>query len=418
MAPDGHFPIPYINLPEIFHPVAKYMWEIFAEATLCQNRKLPRQEIEIGTSGIFSITTSFRDFLSDDIIKVAEKYSLPEGLDIFRNEEPLACCFYLINSLHERLLHRNKMDKYGRYPYKESIQYANQLIEINYVQGILDDLYEELFGVKVQKRPTKLFWSHDIDYLYSAWKSDLISIHRNKSYSQIPGVLWEILTKPHRWKNIEEILQLEKQYDIRSYFFWLTEQGKKWLKNKHFIDHADYKISQPYIMKLLNEIAVNGSSNGLHKSAFSWNFQEEIHKLPIRVIANRNHFLKMTLPQHYDQIEMAGLEYDATLGFAEHHGFRNSFGRPFQPYNLSQNRAYAFTEIPLQIMDTTLFTYLDQNLEQMSESILRFVQKNQHSSVISILLHNTSFDFRDKAEMQIWHRLFHSLCDYECFIPT
>ncbi len=405
------------DLPEKRKNIARYIWSVFTEATGFRLSDFPETPFIISSSGLVPVSESFDDFLSGQINKVALRYNLPEGLDLFRQEEPLACAFYLLNSLHETFLTPDKWDKYGRYPYQESIQYKNDLIEINFVQDIFDDMYEKITGQIPEKNESKIMWSHDIDYLYSAWKSSLLIAIEDRRFNKIPKILWDAITQPPRWNNLEKILSIEKEYDLNSVFFWLTEQGKSQISDSIHIDHADYTFRMKAIRHLWKNIKNVGSQNGLHKSAFSTTFQKELLKLPENVSVNRNHFLKMQLPDHYNYIEQSGLKYDATLGFPEHYGFRNSFGRPFQPYNLPNDRTYRFTELPLHLMDATHLTYLGQDIEEMVNEMIRFVNMHSNSSLIGILLHNSTFNFQDKNEMKIWHRLFRSTQEFEVFLP-
>ena len=406
-----------LDLPDSQKNIARYMWSIFTGATNFRISDLPVTPFVISSSGLFPISESFQDMLEGKIEHVTMKYKLPHGLDDFRTSEPLACAFYLVNNLHETLLPYHKLDKYGRYPYLESIQCANNLMEVNYVQDIFDDIYEGLTGDPVVQEASKLMWTHDIDYLYSAWKSDLILAMRDSRYLDIPGLMWSALTTPHRRNNIPEILELEKEYDIRSIFFWLTERGKSHVTRSHSIDHADYSFQMKQVQKYWSQILENGSKHGLHKSAYQGNMDGELQKMPKMVDINRNHFLRFKLPDHYDQVEKAGLQYDASLGFPEHYGFRNSFGRPFRPYDLLKNRAYRFTEYPLHLMDATFLTYLNHDLETMTQKMTDFIHRHHNSCTISILLHNSYFEFNDQSQMAIWNRFFKSVRGIEWVLP-
>src|SRR5690606_17028053 len=98
----------------------------------------------------------------------------------------------------------------------------------------------------------------------------------NRDYKIFPKILWKAIFQPPRWNNLEKILRLEKQYDINSIFFWLTEQGKSQLLNEIYIDHADYTFHMKSIRHLWEQIKGTGSHNGLHKSAFPTTFQDEL----------------------------------------------------------------------------------------------------------------------------------------------
>ena len=406
-----------LDLPDSHKNIARYMWTVFTKATRFRFSDLPVTPFVIDSTGGFAITNSFHDFLSGNIDTVAARYNLPSGLKDFRNAEPLACAFYLLNSLHETILPAHKLDHYGRYPYQESIQNTHNLMEVNYVQEILDDMYVNLTGQPTVETESKIMWSHDIDYLFSAWRNDLIVALRDSRYWEIPKIMWKAATTSSRWDNIDDILKMENEYGIHSIFFWLTQRGKSRVSPTHSIDHADYTFQMKKLQKYWQRIAKSGAIHGLHKSTFPIEMEAELQRLPEPVEINRNHFLRFSLPNHYDHVERSGLKYDATLGFPEQFGFRNSFGSPFQPYNLRKNRPYRFIEYPLHLMDATFLTYLNDDLESMTQKMIDFVQRHDRSCTIGILLHNTYFDFRNMEQMQIWNRFFQSMRGLNSVLP-
>lgn len=405
------------DLPERRKNVARYMWSLFVDAIQFRWDDLAVHSIVISPTGIFPITESFDDFLDGHIGRVASKYDLPQGLESFRRHEPLACAFYLINSLHEWLLPDDKLDKYGRYPYQESIQYANDLIEKNYVQSIFREIYHNLTGQTAHEQASQIFWTHDIDYLYSAWKNDLILAWRAANLIDSSHLAWRALTTSRRWNNIPNILELEKEFGIRSVFFWITQHGKARFPNSLAIDHADYDFKTKELQKYWRDVLDSGSRHGIHKSAFPVPLADEAQVLPTAVNINRNHFLKFRLPSHYDLIEKSGIRYDASLGFPEHFGFRNSYGRPFRPYKLPQDRPYPFIEYPLHLMDATFLHYLNYDLESMVLRMIRFMEQNRYDSVIGILIHNSSMNFQSSKDMKTWKLWYESLRKYDSILP-
>lgn len=405
------------DLPDPYYNVARYMWSIFMEATHLDLNDHPEVRFTIHRGGVFPISRSFDDMLKGNIQKVACRYFLPEGLTAFRKEEPVACAFYLLNGLHETLLPPDKLDKYGRYPYHASIQHVHNLMEVNYVQDIFDDLYKKMIGRLPDRKDSQLMWTHDIDYLYSAWKVALLLAWQRRKFKHIPKIIIKTLISPHQWDNVKQILNLENEFGIRSIFFWLTEQGKAYESESDYIDHADYSFRMKKIRQLWEEVKIAGFCNGLHKSAYKKSFDLELNKLPEKAMINRNHFLKFNIPDHYDRIEKSGLRYDASLGFPEHHGFRNSFGRPFQPYNLKNNRPYQFKEYPLHLMDTTFLTYMKFDLEAAQNKMKDFIYRHRHSCVISLLLHNSHYNFGSKKDIKDWKNFYQSVKDYKDYIP-
>ena len=77
---------------------------------------------------------------------------------------------------------------------------------------------------------------------------------------------------------------------------------------------------------------------------------------------------------------LAVLKVDCSLGFAETPGFRNSYGQPFLPYNLSEDRPYRFVEVPLNIMDGTFQRYMKVPVKETATRVIDFFEKNKYDS--------------------------------------
>lgn len=105
-------------------------------------------------------------------------------------------------------------------------------------------------------------------------------------------------------------------------------------------------------------------------------------------VSNRFHYLKFSLPDAYNLIEESGIKTDASLGFAGHIGFRNSYGLPFRPYNFATGKPYCFIEIPLMVMDRTLGDYMKIEPEKIPETVISFFEKNKFNCLFSVLWHN------------------------------
>ncbi|MBK9744214.1 MAG: hypothetical protein IPO94_15250 [Saprospiraceae bacterium] len=192
------------------------------------------------------------------------------------------------------------------------------------------------------------------------------------------------LGKPF-YNNIDQIIELDKKYGFTSIFYWLPMRGK----DANGIMNADYGIAK--LVKMCAKTDANGCVNGIHKSSFPTTFSEEMSKFPSEVAHNRYHFLKFETHKAWKEIVSAGLKTDGSLGFAEHIGFRNSYGLPFVPYDMENDRPYTFLEIPLHVMDGTLTQYMGLESEEAFIRIKKFLKQNEHNSILSILWHNNEF---------------------------
>ena len=110
------------------------------------------------------------------------------------------------------------------------------------------------------------------------------------------------------------------------------------------------------------------------------------------VTKSRQHFLKLTLPETYNQLADLGIIEDYTMGYASAIGFRASICSVFTFYNLDTESVLPIKIYPFAVMDATLLYYLElspqASLIQISELIEEV--KNVNGTFIS-LWHNDTF---------------------------
>jgi hypothetical protein len=111
----------------------------------------------------------------------------------------------------------------------------------------------------------------------------------------------------------------------------------------------------------------------------------------------RYHYLRCLYHETLPLLEQAGFDYDTSLAFAEHEGFRCGASFPFSPYHLAQERPLRLLELPLALMDTSLqgerYRALDADAaERTSREVLARVLTS--GGAVAILWHNVRFDRR------------------------
>jgi hypothetical protein len=253
-------------------------------------------------------------------------------------------------------LKNTTFDKYGRFPHAASYQKHFDVTNKNRVQHCFDEIVRtnhHLNSLKKTNSRSKIFLSHDVDFINGALIQDGFFALKKLNIQAIFMVLFQNLFHKLQWLNMDDIMKIENEYDFKSTFYWLVNKG---ISNAG-IKNADYDFSDIKIQNQFNNVLLNGWENGIHKSISSDSFETEIEKLKFKPTGNRYHFLKFLPHQNYTEIEYAGLKFDSSLGFAEEIGFRNNYGQPFKPFNFSTKKAYNFVECPLHIMDTTLHHY-------------------------------------------------------------
>ena len=109
----------------------------------------------------------------------------------------------------------------------------------------------------------------------------------------------------------------------------------------------------------------------------------------------RYHYLRALYHETLPYLEAAGFDYDTSLAFAEHEGFRCGCSFPFHPYSLAEERALDLVELPLAVMDGTLQephyrALAAPDAEHAAATVLARTLRS--SGAVSLLWHNNRFD--------------------------
>jgi hypothetical protein len=369
----------------------KYIFRLFAE-----NKKLDFVFVNDFESADISIGDKERDSIkvSIDFFEKLAKGLFSHSIHFTNSTfiklsdgrpDYLSSAFYMVNCIQE--VNSGELDQFGRFQYENSFQKKFGVITENLVQICFDKFYKEQLEVNknnVVPNQTRIFLSHDIDTIYGSLMQDgFYAVKKMRPDWIFSIMLKNILEKPS-WFNIDEIMKIESDYDFKSTFYWLVNRGRV----NEYLSNSDYDIRDKKISSKLTDVVKKGWENGLHKSASDTSFKEEMDKINIEVIGNRYHYVKFRPSDNFIDIERAGLKFDTSLGFAEMYGFRNSYGRPFRPFDLKSKRTLKFVECPLNIMDTTFFNYLKYSADQFVETTINFVEKNNRGNIVSVLFHN------------------------------
>ncbi len=378
-----------LSLPSTILPEIQWSWDLF-----CSYHHIPYKftsddpDLRIGMA-------------SEDDIKISSRFEEMYRTGRFQhqkvfpdtpliqgpNEEPdlLGTVFYMVNCLQEYEATEGSYDKWGRFQFSSSYQARFDCIEEDLVGHYLHQLWERLpvlkeKGFTPRNESSAFFLTHDIDRINRGEVREFSHALKTRNLHSL-SLLFSYMARGKRvWDNLSELSELHHQYGLCSTYFWLTKKGI----SEDGIRNADYEIDTPTLKKARKIIRERGSANGLHKSCSPTSFEKEFSTLDHAIKANRNHYLKFSLPSHFEALEKAGFFLDASLGFPEAVGFRNSYALPFQPFHFQKRRKMRLWEVPLPIMDVTLFS----QKRDPAEKILTFFEKHSTNSLITILWHN------------------------------
>jgi len=335
-----------------------------------------------------------------------------EGKDVVFQHDILKSAFYLLSGYQE--VHSARMDSLGRFPWKSSIQYRLGITQkpvVNYYFEVILDAFGRfcsLNGLDFKKSAPVdpvFFLSHDVDRIK---KYTL----RNLGYAalQLTGFRPGPENFRRKLKNLgayfrgifsfkrdpfwtfQEMNDLEKRLHISSTWFFLEKTRE---------DNSRYRFSSRKIVSLIRDLSVMGHEIALHGTLESSGDQgaltgslgrlNAVCDTPVTGI--RQHFLRYKNPDTPLIQSAAGLGYDATLGFAEQIGFRNSYVYPFKLYNFEKEEAMEIWQLPLNVMELTLLGYMGVKPGSVPDAIEPLLSEvKKFGGVFSLLWHNCNLE--------------------------
>lgn len=279
------------------------------------------------------------------------------------------------------------LDKYGRFPYCFSNQrdIFEPKVSSFLIKNGLNPEYPE--GKKFA-----LCLTHDIDFVCNGvlnTAARTVKALKKGHFAEASILPFSAINKTWNplW-NFRQIMKLEEKYGAKSSFYFLTLDPK----------NEDFTFSIEELEGELNRISDEGWEVGLHGGHEAYNNPAEIKSkkqklekvLRKKVVGYRNHYLRFKTPDTWELLAEAGFKYDSTFGYHDCVGFRNGMCHPFIPYNLNTGKEIDILEIPLCVMDTTLFDHMHLDFKQAWAVVEKLILTVEHyKGILTILWHNT-----------------------------
>jgi peptidoglycan/xylan/chitin deacetylase (PgdA/CDA1 family) len=324
--------------------------------------------------------------------------------DLLKKDETL---WNLLTRREEYL--SSHLDEHGRYTFADSSQdsIADPRVWRFLVKNGLRPEYPD--GKKFA-----ICLTHDVDDIYPPFTHTLAStlccIKKFDAKELYNQWIWKFGNKRKSpYLNFNEIMKLEGKYNAKSSFYFMATK-------KDPIRRFSYNIAD--LRSELRFIDSNGWGIGLHTGYYSFDDPTEIVREKERIeqvigrpiIGCRNHYLRFKTPDTWELLSNAGFKYDTTFGYADMVGFRNGMCGPFKPFNLNSDREIDILEIPLNIMDGTLFEYMHLNMGEawkITQMMIDTVEELQ--GVLTVLWHNNIFSWPYRKK---WAEFYERLLQY------
>lgn len=396
---------------------------------------------EIKDKPVFFVPLSEQALNPDGIIKIGETpvlfpcsgetrwYSL-EGSSIHFFHDILKSAFYLLSGYQEYKSEHG--DEYDRFPWEASIQYKlgfTGIPLVNYYFEIILEAFalfcekNSLPFTRTGRESPVLFLSHDVDRIkkfsfrnmvYMAFLFPGIIPSENKLsarfWNLVDYTMGFLLQRKDPYWNFSHLMEQEERLGLSSTWFFLEKTGRK---------NSRYHFSDKKIKKLIHDLGTAGHEIGIHgtmdSSAKGEVLADEIQRLnqvckrPVEGI--RQHFLRYKNPLTPQIQEKQGLCYDASLGFAEQIGFRNSYAGPFRLFDFERQETMDIWQLPLNVMDVTLLNYMKLPPEEILKNLQAVIDEvDRFKGVFGLLWHNCNLDEDEFPGInKIYEKLLESL---------
>lgn len=312
-----------------------------------------------------------------------------------------ALCFYLA-SRYEEYDPNLRTDIHQRFQAEESLAFKNgfhKLPLVNLLCFEVKSLLNKKFPfLQMDESNYKFKASFDIDIAFD---------YLGKGVLRTLGAYARDLLKLNFYKIRERSKVLSKRiqdpFDNFGFIMGFLKDNN--IESQFFVNMGDYSVhdknsnlNYPLFIERMKEIDQEVDL-GIHPSYKSNKnlriLKKEIDRLKkIRLkdtIRSRQHYLKMKLPETYQNLIKLGIKEDYSMGYASQLGFRASLCTPFKFYDLQKDEEGDLTIFPFCFMDGTFVDYL--KLSQ-TEIIQETINLSQNIKKVNGLM------------MGIWHNSF------------
>ena len=288
-------------------------------------------------------------------------------------------------------------DRYGRFSAYSSIAwregFLNRPIVDEYGAAFREALECLLPGWRPERRRFCVKLGHDVDEIGFPFSFRSTVGHTLRRAQ--PAASFRDFVAP--WLGVDTNYQLL----LRKVVALSLERGLRpavyWKASAPGPHDTGYDPGHPSLRAMIDEFQSQGLEMGIHPGYQTFESRERLSQEVARLravlgnarLGGRQDFLRWT-PKSWEQWDACGLAYDASVGYADHVGFRAGTCQPYHPWLAAQNRQAELLEIPLLAMDCTLQSYMrvdaGEALRQLRDCARRC---RQVGGVFTLVWHHT-----------------------------
>ncbi len=244
--------------------------------------------------------------------------------------------------------------------------------------------------------------THDVDNV----SHPASHIWKTRSRFGAADLIGGLLGVVRLYDNVRMISKKEGEHGFRSSFYFMS---------------ANYPLSR--VRKASDAIRDGGWDVGLHGDFGTHDSPEKMNEALSRFSAGlgfrpnglREHYLKFDFGKSWELMEDAGFDYDTTVGTNDRLGYRLGLASPFHPPGPDWT-PLNLLEIPLTLMDTTLWGYLKRTEEEGFSDCIRFVETAEKTEgLLTLLWHQEAVRMRGG---RVYWKLLQEFKTRGCYVAS
>jgi hypothetical protein len=265
-----------------------------------------------------------------------------DGIDF----DIFASAFYLISRYEEYL--PCVLDEHGRYAAYQSVavQYGflNTAMVNRYIFWFMTWLKKNFPSLDVKIDKPKFLISFDIDHpFYSKDISlDKWILRSIKNFS--------LFTEKDKYDTFDFIF--DTLGELKSIFFFLCPEHPSDMDHFNKRESENFKNLVQYI-KSKSQIGIHPSYHAGSKKLLSEEVQWLSKQHDRQIKASRHHYLRFDIESSPQQLILSGVQFDFSLAYSSHVGFRSGTSLPFYLYDLVRERKINLKIYTPCIMDSS-----------------------------------------------------------------
>jgi hypothetical protein len=309
---------------------------------------------------------------------------------------------------------RTDLDNHERFPSSSSHAYKHSYLDRPVVDEWLDVLGQVILrqwpGIVLLRHQFQMNVSHDVDRPSRYGFANASNVIRRMAGDISRGDFQDAISGPLVRMNTKSELHIADSFNT---FDWIMTQSEKaghasafyFICGRTSQMDGEYDIEHPALQNLMRVIHARGHEIGLHPSYNTYKDPQALKLEADRLRGfcqkkninqdcwgGRMHYLRWQQPNTMRAWADAGMDYDSTLSYADHAGFRCGTCFEFPAYDAVNSEILAVRERPLIAMEASILSenYMGLNLEKSLQVFQDLKNKCQKvCGQFTLLWHNS-----------------------------